>query len=125
MHDVATTIARPVKNCVTKVVRILGPYVCSNHVTRIFVAVVARIAKNIQSLMTRCEHRRSDSSGGPTVSIGDCDCPLAIMANYGLTLDQLTYLMEQQQPTPWTDPRGYCGDASNNCADPVCIPLPR
>ena len=98
----------------------------SNTMTRIcLVAVVARVAEYIQSLMTRCENRRRDGSGGPAVNVGFCDCPVAIMRAFGMTLDQLTYAMAQQQPTVWSDPGQYCGDAARNCAAPNCIPLPR
>ena len=78
---------------------------------------VAAAAEQVSFRMGSCEGSRTGPFGG------FCACPAVIMSHYKLTLAELTYCMEQKQPTTWTDPGQYCGGAS--CAEPKCIPLPR
>ena len=92
-----------------------------------FVAVITQHVDAINQYMEECEKSRADE-------LGQCECPVKIMQDFGpgMTVDRLTYLMtyyglpnleaRSLPPTTWTDPRGYCGDAS--CDDPICISLP-
>ena len=84
------------------------------------IAHVAVTAEDVSFLMGSCEGSRTGGIFG-----GTCFCPVDIMNEYDLTLAELTYCMEQKQPSSWTDPGQFCGDASENCVEPVCITLPR
>ena len=75
--------------------------------------------------MSQCEQSRGNDPNDPFSRGGVCFCPALMISHYRLTLEELTYVMEREQPTTWTDERGFCGDESENCAEPVCIPLPR
>ena len=87
---------------------------------------VAVTAEEVGGLMTKCENSRNVDPNDPFGNTNDvCHCPALMMSHFELTLAELTYCMEQQQPMTWTDSRGYCGDAALSCDDPVCIPLPR
>ena len=88
-------------------------YVCTH-------AHVAVAAEGVATQMGHCENSRTGGLLG-----GICNCPTVLMSHYKLTLAELTYCMEQKQPTVWTDPGQFCGNASLNCAEPRCIPLPR
>ena len=83
----------------------------------VFIANSTTIAA-IRKVMEACETTR-------TSPFSTCLCPALLMQAYGLTQQQLTLVMAQEQPTTWTDPRQYCGTASLNCAAPNCITLPR
>ena len=88
--------------------------------------IVQVTAGKIGGLMTQCENSRNVDPDDPFNSNDDvCHCPATMMTYYGLTLAELTYCMEQEQPATWTDPGQFCGDASENCVEPVCITLPR
>ena len=82
------------------------------------VVVDANTIELIRNMMTVCEDSRSIFMLG-----GACVCPTTIMAVSELTEAELTTVMSRHQPTPWTDPSGYCGEVSLECPDPNCIPL--
>ena len=89
------------------------------HLCTCMYMYVAVTAESVATYMGLCENSFSGPFGGT------CYCPADIMSYHGLTEAELTFCMEQQQPTTWTDAGQYCGDAAYNCTEPACITLPR
>ena len=74
---------------------------------------------SISKTMAACEWTTQNEN--PPFIYAYCECPVKLMADYAVTLPELTNIMAAHKPSNWFTPGSYCGSARLNCASPNCV----